>query len=158
LVARQHLWIANPADTLDVKTTMQASVGYLTETSAAVSVRLGRFGTPWWTFAPELHDYIASAVPTQSRATRRELYVFAGGRLTARAYNAFLQGQFRHSEVRYTAAELEPLVAEAWAGVVMQVLDQTQLTYMLNYQTAEVRDGLAAHSTLWGGVQLNHSF
>ena len=159
-LARQRLWVANPSQTLDVKTTVQASVGYLTETSASVSLRVGRFDTPWWAFAPELTDYIAAPVPVQARSEggRPELYFFAGGRVKARAYNAFLQGQFRHSEVRYSSAEVRPILAEAWVGFVTQVFEQTQLSYTLNYQTAEVRHGPASRDTLWGGVQLSYSF
>jgi hypothetical protein len=158
-LARHHLWIANPSATFDVKTTLQGSVGYLTETSGAISVRVGRFNTPWWSFAPELTDYQAAPMPAEvNLSQRRELYLFAGVRLKARAYNAFLQGQFRDSTIRYSASEIEPLIGVAWFGVVSQVLDHTQLSYTLNYQTAEVRHGKAARDTLWGGVQLSHSF
>ena len=157
-LARHRHWIANPTQTIDVKTTVQASVGYLTETSAAISTRIGRFSTPWWSFAPELTDYIAAPVPMEAVADRSEFYFFAGARVKARAYNAFLQGQFRDSEVRYTSSEVSPIVAEAWVGLVTQLFPQTQVSYTLNYQTAEVRHGPAARDTFWGGVQLSHSF
>jgi hypothetical protein len=157
-LARQNLWIADPSGLVDVKTTVQGSVGFLTETSASISLRAGRFNSPWWGFAPELTDYMAAPVPSESYRGGRELYVFAGARVKARAYNAFLQGQFRHSDVRYTADEIEPLLAEAWIGVVTQILDQTQLSYSLHYQTAELRDGPASRDSLWGAVQLTHAF
>lgn len=157
-LARQNLWIADPSGLIDVKTTVQGSVGFLTETSASISLRAGRFNSPWWGFAPELTDYMSAPVPTESYRGGRELYVFAGARVKARAYNAFLQGQFRHSEVRYTSDEIEPLLAEAWIGVVTQILDQTQLSYALHYQTAELRDGPASRDSLWGAVQLTHAF
>ncbi|HEY6643122.1 lipid A deacylase LpxR family protein [Povalibacter sp.] len=158
-LARHHLWIANPSATLDVKTTLQGSVGYLTETSAAISMRVGRFNSPWWSFAPELTDYIAAPVPVAARSGgTSELYFFTGARLKARVYSAFLQGQFRDSAVEYSHAEIEPLVAEVWVGVVTQIFENTQLSYTLNYQTAELRDGEADRSALWGGVQLSHSF
>lgn len=158
-LARQKLWIADPSGHIDVKTTVQGSVGFLTETSASISMRAGRFNSPWWSFAPELTDYMSAPVATESyRGGNRELYVFAGARVKARAYNAFLQGQFRDSEVRYTSAEVQPLLAEAWIGVVTQILDQTQLSYALHYQTAELRDGPASRDTLWGAVQLTHAF
>lgn len=157
-LARQKLWIADPSGHVDVKTTVQGSVGFLTETSASISLRAGNFNSPWWGFAPELTDYMSAPVPTESYRGGRELYVFLGARVKARAYNAFLQGQFRDSEVRYTSDEVEPLLAEAWIGVVTQILDQTQLSYALHYQTAELRHGPAARDSLWGAVQLTHSF
>ncbi|WP_116807870.1 lipid A deacylase LpxR family protein [Steroidobacter cummioxidans] len=157
-LARQHLWVADPSGRVDVKTTVQGSVGFLTETSASISLRAGRFNSPWWSFAPELTDYMAAPVPTVSYRGDRELYVFLGARVKARAYNAFLQGQFRDSEVRYTSGEVQPLLAEAWIGVVTQILDQTQLSYALHYQTAELRNGPASRDALWGAVQLTHAF
>ena len=42
--------------------------------------------------------------------------------------------------------------------MVTQILDQTQLSYALHYQTAELRDGPASRDALWGAVQLTHSF
>jgi hypothetical protein len=157
-LARQKLWIADPSGIVDVKTTVQGSVGFLTETSASISVRAGRFNSPWWGFAPELTDYMSAPVPSESYRGGREIYVFAGARVKARAYNAFLQGQFRHSDVRYAGDEIEPLLAEAWIGVVTQILEQTQLSYALHYQTAELRDGPASRDSLWGAVQLTHAF
>ncbi len=157
-LARHYLVVANPAANVDVKATVQGSVGYLTETSAAVTLRFGRFDTPWWSFAPELTDYIGAPVPVDARRSRPEMYLFAGARVKARAYNAFLQGQFRHSDVKYSFDELEPLLAEAWVGVVTQLFEQTQVSYTLNYQTAEIREGPASRDYFWGAVQLSHSF
>ena len=158
-LARHQLWIANPSATLDVKTTLQGSVGYLTEASASISLRLGRFDTPWWSFAPELTDYIAAPVPVAAgTGSRSEMYLFTGARLKARAYNAFLQGQFRDSAVEYAASEIEPIVAEIWLGFVTRLLDRTQVSYTLNYQTAELREGKANRDALWGSIQLSHSF
>jgi hypothetical protein len=158
MIARHNLWYADPTGRVDVKTTVAGSVGFLTETSAAISVRIGRFDTPWWTFAPELADYIAAPTPVESLGVQREVYFFAGARVTARAYNAFLQGQFRHSDVRYSYDEIEPLVGHAWIGVMTQLFPNTELSYALHYQTAELRDGKAARDAFWGGVQLAHSF
>jgi hypothetical protein len=158
-LARHHLWIANPSATLDVKTTVQGSVGYLTEASAAISMRIGRFNSPWWGFAPELTDYIGAPMPVAAKSGGQpELYFFTGARLKARAYNAFLQGQFRDSAVEYSYSDTEPLVAEVWIGVVTRISENTQVSYALNYQTAELRAGEADRSALWGGVQLSHSF
>ena len=121
MIARHNLWYADPAGRIDVKTTVQGSMGFLTETSAAVSSRIGRFDAPWWTFVPELADYIAAPTPVEPLGVQREIYVFAGARVTARAYNAFLQGQFRHSDVRYSYDEIEPIVGQVWIGVMTQL-------------------------------------
>lgn len=157
-LARQHLWFASPSGKVDVKTTIQGSVGYLTQASAGLSLRIGHFNTPWWSFAPELTDYMAAPLPVEQDRRPSQLYFFAGARLTARAYNAFLQGQFRESEVTYSFSQVEPLVAEAWMGFATQVFGQTELSYTLRYQTAELREGRAARDAFWGSVQLAHNF
>jgi hypothetical protein len=157
-LARHSLLVANPGGTVDVKTTVQGSVGFLTEASAAVSMRVGRFNSPWWSFTPELTDYMAAATPAVAASGAGEMFFFVGARVKARGYNAFLQGQFRDSAVTYSAAELEPVLAEAWAGFVMPLFGQTQLAYSLNYQTSEVREGPADRDSLWGAVQVTHVF
>jgi hypothetical protein len=158
-LARQRLWMSAPSSTLDVKTTLQASAGYLTETSAAISVRIGRFSTPWWSFNPELTDYIPAPTPLiEGDRSAADFFFFAGARIKARAYNVFLQGQFRHSDVRLKSTEVEPLVAEAWMGVTSQVFGKTQMSYTLNFQSAEIRHGQAARDGLWGAVQISHRF
>jgi hypothetical protein len=158
MIARHNLWYMDPAGHVDVKTTLQGSVGFLTETSAAISMRIGRFDTPWWSFTPELADYIAAPTPSESYGLQREVYFFVGARVTARAYNALLQGQFRHSDVRYTYSEIEPIVARAWVGVMTQLFPNTELSYTLHYQTAELDEGKGARRAYWGSVQLAHSF
>jgi hypothetical protein len=157
-LARHYLVVADPTSTLEVKATVQGSVGFLTETSAALTMRLGRLDSPWWSFAPELTDYAAAPLPVDAARRKPEMYVLAGVRVKARAYNAFLQGQFRHSDVRYSFDEIEPIVAEAWIGFVTQLFRNTQLGYTLNYQTAELRNGSANRAALWGAVQLSHNF
>jgi hypothetical protein len=158
MIARHNLVYAHPTGHADVKTTVQGSVGFLTETSAAVSLRIGRLDTSWWSFTPELADYIAAPTPVESLGADREAYFFAGARVTARVYNALLQGQLRHSDVRYSYSEIEPIMVRAWIGVMTQLFPNTELSYALHYQTAELRVGKAARDAFWGGVQLAHSF
>ena len=158
-LAKQNLWLSAPSSTLDIKTTLHASVGYLTETSAAISLRIGRFNTPWYSFNPEITDYLPAPAPViEGKGSRSEMFFFAGARIKARAYNVFLQGQFRHSEVRLSSNEVEPIVAEAWMGFTSQLFGQTQVSYTLNYQTAEISHGPAARDVVWGAVQISHRF
>jgi hypothetical protein len=157
MLARQYLWVAHPSGRLDVKTTISGSVGYLTETSVAISARIGRLDSAWWSFAPELTDYMAAPIANDARA-HDELYVFSGVRLKARAYNAFLQGQFADSDVRYSPDQISHFLINAWIGVAMHLANRTELTYTLNYQSSELREGDAVRDSLWGAVQLTQSF
>ena len=145
---------------LETKTTWELSAGYLTEASYAVSTRLGAINSPWWTFNPERVDYIARPSPVaHGRGSGlTELYVWAGAKLRLRAYNAFLQGQFRDSDHLFAPDEINHVIGEVWFGVTNQFLGGTQMSYAVRYQTAEIRDGLGRRDPVWAGVTISHSF
>ena len=158
MLARHNLVYADPTGRIDVKTTVAGSVGFLTETSAAISMRIGRFDTPWWTFSPELADYIAAPTPVESLGQQHEVYFFAGARVTARAYNAFLQGQFRDSVVELSPSQVEPIIGEAWLGVTWQISESYWLSHVAHYQSREIKDGPGSRDLLWAGLILTHNF
>lgn len=145
---------------LETKTTWELSAGYLTEASYAVSMRLGGINSPWWTFNPERVDYIARPSPVARPRGNglSELYVWAGMKLRVRAYNAFLQGQFRESDHTFTAGEVNHVIGEAWLGVTGQFSGGTQVIYAVRYQPAEIRDGVGSRDPIWAGVTISHSF
>ena len=135
----------------------EASVGFLTEVSVSVFGRWGVVSTPWWTFTPARASYSPQPRPTAARhANQRmdERYLWAGFTLRARAYNAFLQGQFRHSDVVFSRDELNLLIPEFSIGVSTTVSDRWQLTYDIRYQGKEIRSGPAARNVIWAGISL----
>jgi hypothetical protein len=141
----------------DAWVTWAASAGYLTETSVAYSARFGRRGQPWWATTTELTDYGPAPsfgiVPSGTHAT-----LDVGARVRLRAYNALLQGQFRHSDVRYSAAELQHWTGEAWIGATVLLRSGLDIRYTIRAETPEVRRGPAARSLVWGSVQLSRAF
>lgn len=143
---------------LQTKTSWELSAGYLTEASYALSTRLGGINSPWWTFNPERLDYIARPSPLAGERATNEFYVWGGVKLRLRAYNAFLQGQFRDSDHTFGAGELNHVIGEAWLGVTGQFSAGTQVSYVMRYQTAEIRDGVGSRDPLWAGVTVSHSF
>jgi hypothetical protein len=136
------------------------SAGYLTEASYAVSARFGLIDSPWWTFNPERTDYIAQPAPVDAPTAggRGELYVWAGAKVRLRAYNAFLQGQFRDSAYTLGADDISHLIGEAWIGLTTRLSSATQISYVLRYQTAEVHTAAGRRSPIWGGLTLSHAF
>lgn len=114
-IARQK-YFESASENLEVKSTIQASVGYLTEASWSLSFRSGRIHSPWSSFNPELASYGEKSSYSSNAKPVNERYFWAGLALKARAYNAFLQGQFRDSAVSYDHHQLNPLLVEAWAG------------------------------------------
>lgn len=143
---------------LETRTTWELSAGYLTEASYAVSTRLGGINSPWWTFNPERVDYIARPAPVARGNGSSELYVWAGAKVRLRAYNAFLQGQFRDSDHTFGADEVDHVIGEAWLGVTNRFAGGNQVSYAVRYQTAEIRDGVGSRDPLWAGVTISHSF
>jgi hypothetical protein len=143
---------------LEVKTTAEVSVGYLTEASYSVSTRLGAIDTPWWTFGPERVDYIAQPSAAVGNHSTAEFYFWAGAKVRLRAYNAFLQGQLRDSVHAFDADDLRQVIGEAWIGMTGQLTNGTQMSYFVRYQTTELRDGLGKRNPVWAGVTITHSF
>jgi hypothetical protein len=142
---------------LETKTTAEMSLGFLTEASYAVSMRLGAIDSPWWSFNPERVDYIVqpSAV-TRSRGN--EFYFWGGAKLRLRAYNAFLQGQFRDSAHTFESSDLHHVIGEAWIGFTRELGSSTSMSYAVRYQTAEINDGVGSRDPVWAGVTITHSF
>lgn len=146
-------------DLRQVKLTVAGSAGFLTEGSAAISMRWGRIQTPWWSFNPELGDYSAAPVaPVNGYGLGSpEIYGFVGARLKVRAYNALLQGQFRHSDVRVASDDFERLQAEVWAGFTTAFSDW-QMTYAVHAASREISSGPGARSLVWASVSLTRAF
>lgn len=159
-LARQDLLLSSvdaDSEGLEIESSFAGSVGYITDASVALSLRWGRINTPPWSFPPEQVDYIAEPVPAVGgiRPGVRELYVWAGARARLRAYNVFLQGQFRDNRLEYDADEVRPLIGEAWAGVTAQVSEHFHLSWVLRYQSSELRSGRGDRELLWGSLYIS---
>jgi len=153
-------WDAFRPGAPEVKLTASGSVGFLTEGSIALSTRWGRIQSPWWSFNPELADYMAAPIIPVSRFGSfgmTELFAFAGARVKARAYNALLQGQFRHSDVRVSSSDVAPLLAEAWVGLATTWSD-LRITYTIRYASQEMKREPGARSLIWAGINFEKAF
>jgi hypothetical protein len=142
------------------KLTLAGSAGYLTEASAAISMRWGRLATPWWSFNPELGDYSPAPIaPVNAPAfdASPEIYGFVGARVKARAYNALLQGQFRDSDVRVASDDLARFQAEAWAGVTSLISDW-HVTYSVHVASREITPEPADRALVWASVSVARAF
>ncbi|MGC1510196.1 hypothetical protein [Ketobacter sp.] len=77
--------------------------------------------------------------------------------LKARAYNAFLQGQFRHSDHRLSHDEVNYLLAEAWVGYTLSFAGNFKFSYVLRAQTSEIRSGEGDRAMVWGGLVVSQT-
>ncbi len=156
-VARQK-YLDGSSPNLELKSTVQASAGYLTEARWSLSFRGGRIAEPWWRFNPELASYGEGSARGNGGPARTESYAWGGAAVVARGYNAFLQGQFRDSEVTYDSDELNHLILETWLGYTQSFAGGWRLSYVLRGHTSEVREGPADRNVLWGGLIVARTF
>ena len=124
-VAKQTL-LANLFDRFELKQTQQASLGYLTEASWSLGLRAGKIRSPWVAFNPEQSFYGEHAT-NKFTSKFNEQFFWAGVTVRARLYNAFLQGQFRNSELTYNFSELNHFITEAWVGYTLTLKEGLQL-------------------------------
>lgn len=150
-------WDSN-SETRHFKTTYFASAGYLTEAGIALSTRQGLISSPSHRFNPELISYgerVNEAAMTPDEAN--ESYFWGGVSLKTRFYNAFLQGQFRHSAHTLDSDELRRVLTEAWVGYTASIMHGLKFSYFLRAQSSGIREGAADRSMIWGGFVISRS-
>lgn len=156
VIARQkYIDIGSPGT--ELKSTIQASVGYLTEASWSLSFRKGAVHSPWSSFNPELASYGEKSSYSSEAKLINEHYFWGGFAIKARGYNAFLQGQVRESAVSYNRDQLRPLLVEAWAGYTFAFKRGYRISYVLRGHTSEIKEGTGDRNLLWGGIILARS-
>jgi len=156
-VARQQL-LGTLFENTEIKSTLQASIGYLTEASWSLSLRSGNYHTAWSSFNPDLASYGEKSTYNSSASAMRENYFWGGAAVKLRAYNAFLQGQFRNSEVTYGADDLNPVVMEAWLGYTLAFTEGFRISYVVRGHTSEIKTGAGNRNLVWGGIILSKVF
>jgi hypothetical protein len=141
---------------------LSGSIGYLTETSADLAFRWGNLNTPWWSSSPSIADYGGHPpIRLAGEASRRsgpKLQFAAGVNLRLRAYNAFLQGQFRESDVTHDSSRLNHVLLDAWLGVTTVFRNNLSVTYTLRHQTEELRAGDGAREFSWASIGIAQQF
>lgn len=158
--AYQRLMYQQPGQ-LEIKHSSEGSAGFLTEANSAVSLRWGRIKTPWWSFTPDRSEYFAQptiGLPTGNGVGHREIYLWAGAKIRVRAYNAFLQGQFRDSALSYNASEVRPVLLESWLGLTRQLSEHYRLSWVWRYQSSELKEGHGDRDLVWGSFIVNRDF
>lgn len=155
-LSRQSL-LSNSTSGFEVKSTVQGSVGYITEASLSLSARAGKIRTPWVSFNPELGSYGEKANPN-ARVKASESYAWAGVAIKYRAYNAFLEGQFKDSVVTYSDDEINRGIVEAWLGYTLGFDDGYSISYSIRGHSSEINRGKADRNVVWGGLLLSKTF
>jgi hypothetical protein len=105
-VARRSLLsMGSGRSAYDLSVSLEGSVGYLTEGAIGLGLRWGRIASPWWSSVADHADYNSQpSLAIVGASARPDLYVSTGIKVRARAYNAFLRGQFRDSNATFSAS------------------------------------------------------
>lgn len=154
-IARQKFW--SPANHWEIKTTAQASLGYITEASYGISLRAGNIRSAWWGFKPELVSYGERSNINSNNNWVAESFFWAGFSIKARAYNVFLQGQFRDSDHTYDKGELNHYFVEAWLGYTIGLRNGYRISYGLRGHSSEIEEGKGDRNLVWGGLVFSKS-
>ena len=164
-VSRQSLLSStstSPSKSFELKYSIEGDIGYLTQGSATLAARWGRTESPWWSFAPTRSNYLPQPIPyargNSPGSSARDFFLWSAITARARAYNAFLQGQFRDSELTFSAGELNHILGELAVGVTKQFGNAVDVSLSLHYQTNEIKDGIGSRNIRWGGLTINKSF
>jgi len=122
---------------------------------------LGRINTPWWSFNPHQSEYINLGANVASGARGdvrvRERYIYAGSTINYSVYKAIIQGQFRDRSVAVDRSDVNPLSAEIWGGVSVDIGTRWRADAFLRSRTRDTE--LAESKRLrWGGLTLSRTF
>lgn len=135
----------------DFKYGVEGSLGYLTEAALLASGRWGKYSTPWWSLFPEHTEYYTPDATSHDG----DLYLTYGLGARLRGYNALIQGQFRHSDHTLSYSKLEKVLGEAHLGLTWGITRDTTLSYLVRYQTSEIKRGDGSKDTVSGSLYLN---
>lgn len=137
-------------DTWDAAWGWEANLGFQTNAALGLSARAGRRDSVFWSVP---YDPInrGAFVPALGGD---EFYLWSAARLRAVAYDATLQGQFRHSPVTVDRDDMRSLVWEAGVGVT-RGWSGVQLTFAVNAKAGDTRLARAPDEHVWGGLYLS---
>jgi hypothetical protein len=134
------------------------SVGYITEANAELAFRTD---APWWASSAAASDYTGHpqiGAPRSGSRGRPRVQLEAGAKIHARVYNAFLEGQFRHSDVTFASSELEPVLVDLWFGAALELANGATVSYAVHRQTEEIEAARGGRAFTWASIGFSQRF
>ena len=130
----------------DVATNWGLSLGYQTNANIGIAIRAGSIKSPFWSlpFDPVNRGNFLPSTP------KREWYVWSALRTHLIGYDALLQGQFRNSDVTYSADQIERLVYDGAVGLTIGG-KESQVTFSVNAKSSELKS-TDRRRHYWGSV------
>jgi hypothetical protein len=134
------------------------TLGYLTEANIEITARTD---APWWSSSTASGDYAGHPPiggPSLPAHRGPRLQLEAGAKIHLRLYNAFLEGQVRHSDVTLAPHELNPVLVDLWVGATTMLANGVSISYTIRHQTQEIATGRGARSFSWGSIGIAQRF
>jgi len=137
--------------TWDIATTVGLSLGFQTNVSVSAAIRLGNIKSLFWSIPYDpvnRGDFLPSA-------PQNEWYFWTAFGSHLVGYDALLQGQFRHSDVKFSSAEIEHVVYDAALGLTFG-FDKSQFTISVNEKSSDLK--LTSRRQVWGSINYLYYF
>ena len=149
-LSRSRLQLSDPG-LWDIATTAALSLGFQTNVSAGAAFRLGNIKSKFWSLP---YDPVnrGNFLPDVSKS---EWYVWSAFRAHLVGYDALLQGQFRHSEVKFSSDEIERVVYDGGLGITFG-FEKSQLTISANSKSSDLK--LSSRHHVWGRINYLYYF
>lgn len=135
----------------DVTTTMGLSLGFQTNANLGFAMRLGKLRSPFWSLP---YDPINRGNFVPSKA-EDEWYFWSAFNARFIGYDALLQGQFRHSDVKFSYDEIEHVVYDGGIGLTLG-FDESQFTISANMKSSDLK--LTTRKQVWGSINYLYYF
>ena len=160
VTAQKNLIQHHGAFSFELSTSFEGNIGINTDFAVSLVTRLGQLSSPWWSFLPHQSDYINLGQAITGRFDERimpaEFFMWAGVKAKYSVYNGFLQGQFRHSAVRFDHDELESGITEAWLGVTKTWTKGFGLSFFVRNRSGQIT-GPQNRDALWSGFIVSYT-
>ena len=149
-LSNSRLQFSNPGH-WDIATTVGLSLGFQTNAELALALRLGDIKSQFWSlpFDPVNRGNFLPA------SARNEWYLWTALRTHLVGYDALLQGQFKHSDVKFTSDEIEHFVYDGAVGLTFG-FKHSQLTLSANTKSADLK--LSSRRQVWGSINYLYHF
>lgn len=147
------------AENYQLSSHLESNVGFSTDVNAGMNWRWGRLNTPWWSFNPSHHEYIASAATSARGVTgsKPEFYIFASANIKYRFYSSLLQGQFRDSVHTLSSDQIEQLLGSISTGVTREFGDNLRVSLFVRGVSSEIK-GPNERELWWASLVINRAW
>jgi len=133
---------------------LETNVGYYTNMATGFAFRIGRFKTPFWKFTNSGMSVVSQKAANDDQL---EFNIYLQMRGRAVVYNALLQGQFRKNEYELSGRDVNRILLEAEAGVLVHYRAFTIIFAPYLTRTSEISIGEPRNHS-WGSLAIFYNW